>query len=352
MATLIRTDSGRWKAIVRQASAGVKLKTKTFNRKADAAAWAAVLEAEIQAGTFVTPAAAERAARETLRAALDRYEAEVTPRKRSATGEKSLLRIIREDTAALLPHDLRELDAEAVAGLRDKWLRDGVKPSTMRRRVALLSHVFTVARKEWGMRGLENPVRDVTMPPVRDARSRRVTGDELAAVLSATTSVELPAFARLLRETAMRRGELHSLTWQDVNVADATARLPITKNGSTRVVPLSPAALAILAAIPRHPDDPAGRVFKFTPDAATRAWCRAVRVARARYEADCAARGARPVAGYLVNLRMHDLRHEATTALAATFGVLDLRAITGHKDLRMLARYYNPDPKELAKRMK
>lgn len=48
---------------------------------------------------------------------------------------------------------------------------------------------------------------------------------------------------------------------------------------------------------------------------------------------------------------MHDERREATARLAKTFGMLDLRSITGHKDLRMLARYYNPDPKELAKRM-
>lgn len=40
------------------------------------------------------------------------------------------------------------------------------------------------------------------------------------------------------------------------------------------------------------------------------------------------------------------------TRLAQTFGVLDLRSSSGHKDLRMLARYYNPDPKELAKRMR
>lgn len=61
------------------------------------------------------------------------------------------------------------------------------------------------------MSGLLNLARDMTLPKVRDARSRRVTDAELDAIIAATGSPELPAFVRLLQETAMYRGELHAL---------------------------------------------------------------------------------------------------------------------------------------------
>lgn len=346
MATIVRRDSGHWKAIIRLPRFGVHLRAKTFRLRTDAEAWARQTEDQIQRGVWRDTSEAERT---TLRDALTRYENEVTPRKRSAVSEASLLAIIREDAGPLLDRGLSRIDGGDLAHLRDKWKRDGVKPSTTRRRMALLSHLFTVARKEWRMAGLANPARDVTLPPVRDARSRRISDAELQAIIAATGSRELPSFVLLLQESAMRRGELHALQWQHVNLRDATAFLPATKNGTSRTVPLSPAAVAILKKLPRRID---GRVFGIGVNAFTRAFGRAVKRARAQYEADCKKKRTKPDPAFLVDMRLHDERHEATTRLAQTFGVLDLRSITGHKDLRMLARYYNPDPKELAKRMR
>lgn len=346
MATITRRDSGHWKAIIRLPRFGVQLRAKTFRLRADAEAWARQTEDQIQRGVWRDTSEAERT---TLRDALTRYENEITPRKRSAGSEVSVLRIIRDDAGALLDRGLSRIDGGDLARLRDKWKRDGVKPSTIRRRMALLSHLFTIARKEWRMSGLLNPARDVTLPPVRDARTRRISDTELDAIIAATGSHELPAFVRLLQESAMRRGELHALRWQHVNLRDATAFLPATKNGTSRTVPLSPGAIAILKKLPRRID---GRVFGDGVNAFTKAFGRAVKRARSRYEAECKERRAKLDPAFLVDVRLHDERHEATTRLAKTFGVLDLRSITGHKDLRMLARYYNPDPKDLAKRMR
>jgi integrase len=346
MATIVKRDSGHWKAVIRLPRFGVRLRTKTFRLRADAEAWARQTEDRIQRGVWRDTSEAERT---SLRDALTRYEKEVTPRKRSAVSEASMLRIIHEDAGPLLDRGLSRIDGGDLAGLRDKWKRDGVKPSTTRRRMALLSHLFTIARKEWRMSGLLNPVRDVTLPPVRDARSRRISDSELNAIITASGSRELPAFVRLLQESAMRRGELHALRWQHVNLRDATAFLPATKNGTSRTVPLSPGAVAILKKLPRRVD---GRVFGIGVNAFTKAFGRAVKRARAHYEAECIEKRSKPDPAFLIDVRMHDERHEATTRLARTFGVLDLRSITGHKDLRMLARYYNPDPKELAKRMR
>lgn len=52
------------------------------------------------------------------------------------------------------------------------------------------------------------------------------------------------------------------------------------------------------------------------------------------------------------DLHFHDLRHTATTRLAKKLpNLIELAAVTGHKDVRMLARYYHPDANELATRL-
>ncbi|EOB3111709.1 tyrosine-type recombinase/integrase [Yersinia enterocolitica] len=54
---------------------------------------------------------------------------------------------------------------------------------------------------------------------------------------------------------------------------------------------------------------------------------------------------------YLLDLRFHDLRHEATSRLAEIFPMHELTKITGHKDPRMLMRYYHPRAEDLAKKL-
>lgn len=57
-------------------------------------------------------------------------------------------------------------------------------------------------------------------------------------------------------ETVMRRGELLALRWEHIDLSAQTAVLPMTKNGTARVVPLSRKAVAVLAELPRHEDGP------------------------------------------------------------------------------------------------
>ncbi|WP_420537609.1 tyrosine-type recombinase/integrase [Ferrovum myxofaciens] len=52
------------------------------------------------------------------------------------------------------------------------------------------------------------------------------------------------------------------------------------------------------------------------------------------------------------DFHFHDLRHEATSRLADKLpNVIELAAVTGHKDLRMLKRYYHPRAENLAKKL-
>lgn len=341
----------KYKAIVRRASLGMPLLTKTFTSEDDAAAWARKAESEIERGLWLDTG---KASSTRLREALETYKKEVTPCKRSATSELSALHIIQEDagTLGLLDIALPRLTGADFARLRDKWKRDGVKPSTIRRRMAVLSHLYTIARKEWRMIGLHNPIGDVALPRIADARSRRTSNEEVAAVCEATESKELVEFLRLALATTMRRGELHALRWENVNLREHTAWLPpeVTKTLKGRKVPLSTAAIAVLKGIGVRKSGP---VFHFNPHTYTRAWRRAVTRARKKYVADCEERSTEPDPHFLVDAKLHDLRHEGASRYAEKkkFNTIELAAITGHQDLRMLKRYVHPDARELAKRM-
>jgi hypothetical protein len=52
-----------------------------------------------------------------------------------------------------------------------------------------------------------------------------------------------------------------------------------------------------------------------------------------------------------IDLRFHDLRHEATSVLSTVFTMDKLTKVTGHKDTRMLLRYLHPDGRDLARQL-
>lgn len=374
MAALRKRGPYQWEAQIRRR--GYPAQSKTFNTKVEAEAWAQMIESEMSRGVWLSRSEAEAT---TLYDALERYEREITPGKKSAAGERSFLRIWRATAMAKsLMATIRSAD---VAKLRDQWLKE-YEPSTVLRRLAVLSHVFTIARKEWGMESLSNPVELVRKPRPNDARTRRIVVDdpplgrgdvgeensqrnagdgELERVIAASGSILLPSVVWLAVETAMRRSEIAGLRWEHIDLERRVAHLPSTKNGSSRDVPLSTRAVNIFIALQKvdgelleDEDDTAvedGRVFRIRSDAVTRAFERAVVRAREVYLSSCKDSRKKPDPRYLTDLRFHDLRHEATSRLADIFPLHELTKITGHKDPRMLMRYYHPRAEDLAKRL-
>ena len=206
------------------------------------------------------------------------------------------------------------------------------------------------------MESLQNPVTGIRKPSMVNARTRRITtdssrGDEIERVIAASHSTVLPTVIRLAAETAMRRGEILALRWEHIDLERRTAHLPKTKNGEVRNVPLSTAAVDALRGL--NPGAKStGRVFSIAdPHSITHAFERAVGRARAQHEQECAEAGIQPDQTYLRDLRFHDLRHEATSRLADKFAVHELAKITGHRDPRMLMRYYHPRAEDLAKKL-
>lgn len=84
MATIVKTPSGTWKAVIRKSSWPTT--AKTFRTKRDAEDWARRTEDEMVHGIHIQRAPAERM---TVQAALQRYLSEVTPVNASRRAPKS-----------------------------------------------------------------------------------------------------------------------------------------------------------------------------------------------------------------------------------------------------------------------
>lgn len=302
-----------------------------------------------------------RPAAPTLRAAFARYLEEVSAHKKSASTEQSIARTWL--STRLAGRQIDRIKNSDVISARDEWSITHA-PATVVRRLAMLSHVYTVARKDWGWTELANPVQLVRRPQVNDARDRRVINTirmrgvpttacprgELEWIIRATRSSELPVIVTLATETAMRRSEVCGIRREHVDLLHGVIHLPDTKNGTSRDVPLTPRAREALRRF-LHSKGNRGPIFTLTPSATTRAFIRARLRARAQYEALCVEYGRRPHPAYFRDLRFHDLRHEATSVLAPIFELHELAKISGHKSTRMLLRYYHPDGRELAKKI-
>ncbi len=332
MATFRKRGLYQWQAQVRKK--GHPLQTKTFDTRAAAEIWARAIEYEMDQGLFVSRAEAEST---TLKELLERYLAEVTPLKKGAAPESARIQAFMKQPLALrFVAGIRGVD---IARYRDERLRK-VCPGTAKRDLTILSHLFEVARKEWGIH-VHNPVRDIKLPPHSRARERRLQpgedGEEseetrlLKACREARNPHLLP-IVQLALETAMRQGELISLRWENVDLNRCIAHLPDTKNGESRTVPLSTTAIKVLRALPRSIN---GQVFPgLTTEAVKRAYTRAVRRTDIK------------------DLRFHDLRHEATTRLFEKgLNIMEVASITGHKDLRMLRRYTHLKAEDLARKL-
>ncbi|WP_338135688.1 site-specific integrase [Pseudomonas fragi] len=356
MATIRNRGEYQWEAQIRRK--GYPAQRKTFETKSDAQAWARMIESEIDRGIFVSRVEAERTAFHQL---IDRYISEIAPKHKGAYSEIKRLEALKRHPLAT--RIIATLTSSDFARYRDERLKIR-KGNTVKRELALFQCVIEVARREWGIHLAENPVRMVSRPSYNDERSRRLDPIEEQYMLGALELRErradgtyadashnpwIRSIVQLAIETAMRRGEIFELRWKHVNLDRRTAHLPATKNGLPRTVPLSPRAIQLLKDLPRSL---CGRVFPTTADALKKAFVRGLERARLKYLADCAVAQVTPQEDFLINLRFHDLRHEATCRLATKLpNLIELASVTGHREVNMLKRYYNITAEELAAKL-
>lgn len=305
----------------------------TFDTKAEAQNWATKTEADIISGKKRAALTAK-----TLASVVARYIAEVTPLKRGAKAEALRLnKFIRE--FEFIDLAIGDITAEHLAKWRDLRLKS-VQGSSVLREFATVGSVFEHARREWRLIHT-NPVREVRKPKDSKPRDNRVSSEDLAALAAAaeytggqpkTKTHRVYLAVEFAIETALRAGEICQLRGGNLFIERRYLHLEMTKNGTSRDVPLSTRAIAILNLL-----DPT-LLFESTP-AQLDALFRKLR-AKA-----CALRPS------LAQMHFHDTRHEAITRLSKKLDVLALARMVGHKDIKMLMIYYNETAQELAQKL-
>jgi len=323
MATYTKRGTS-WKAQIRRK--GFTPMTATFDTKAEATRWAAGIEGDMARSKHVDSREADR---KTLGAALETYLKLVSSKKKSAVQEAT--RIAKWLKHPLADKSLSSITPSDLAIYRDERLNAKAATASVRLELAIISHLYSVAAKEWHMPNLQNPCKNIRLPKGAKERDRRPSPDELQRVCEAAAEInlEMPVIIELAAETAMRRSELVLLKREQIR--GRVIYLDDSKTGR-RTVPLSTRALALFKSLPST--QISGRVFSLKPDSVSNYFARA-----------CKAAGVK-------DLHFHDLRHEATSRLfERDLGMMEVAAITGHKTLSMLKRYTHLSPDSIAAKL-
>ena len=315
----IRKRNGKFQAQVRRE--GVNPISKTFHTKKDAKVWVRSIESRIDAGevNLAMPKLL------TLRDLLVRYANEITPYKKGKLQEfRRISRLLKDRISDI---KLSKLTSTTIAEFRDRRINDGVRAAQID--LILIRHAIKIARLEWGVELPTNPVEGVRIPNGVVRRTRRLESDEYEALARAATrctnSYIWPCI-EIAIETAMRRSEILSLRWDNVDLEARIALLPNTKNGSKRHVPLTTKAVQILSSLSQKQQ----HVFPISDYSVRHGWDRLVKRAG------------------ITDLRFHDLRHEAVSRFFELgLSVPEVAAISGHRDYRTLAAYNHVDTRKL-----
>ncbi len=311
----IRKRGDKWQVQIRRS--GVPSRTRTFNRQEEAKAWARKQEVLLdRAETDIY-----MPSKVVLATLLARYAKEITPNKKSAASEqRRISRLLRDP---ITKKRVCDLTPEMFAGFRDRRLKDGQRAAAYD--LQIIRHMLNLASGEWGLNIRFNPLDKVRFPAPCKPRERRLKEGEydvLLAAASVSGSVFLAPLIVLAVETGMRVGEMLKLNWADWTAETNMLHLRDTKNGRDRFVPLTPRAVELMSVLPRTSD----RVLPTNYEAVKSAWQRL-----------------RKRTG-INDLRLHDLRHEATSRFFEMgLTVPEVASITGHQTATMLLRYAHAD---------
>ena len=336
MAYISKTDSGKFKATIREN--GRVIKTKTLSTRKLVEAWARGIENDQEAiEAFKLPGA-----RIKLSSLCSDYLEQYSGKDQSVTfkvnfwsdklGSKYLTDITRRDIKGALKTYHEGCAVRAKGRGRDtKQVMVGLgrlrTPASRNRMLACISALMNYARDRDDID--INPAKEIKSIAENNKRIRYLSDTERTALLSACKSSQwdkMYCLVVLALMTGARKSELLKLKWTDIDFKNMTASLATTKNGEPRVLPLPDAAIAEL-----KPFRGIGHVFGSVrrpgqPFEMKKHWYAAVNEAG------------------IDNFKFNDLRHSTATYLfKAGYDLAMIAKVLGHKSLQTTMRYTHND---------
>nr|BDD47884.1 integrase [Burkholderiaceae bacterium] len=314
-------------------------KSSTFKKKAHATEWANSIKFQLDRSVSGSKA---RMHEYTCVDIFKRWEVEVLPTRNGKRWDKyKIARILEwKGWNVKLIDDLQSV----LMDFRDYRLKF-ISNNSCNRELNLISSIFTHAIKEWKLAGLQNPVKLIKRPPYDEKpRKERWSDAEIAKMYKTAklkygdkpeNKTQKICYALSLAvESAMRIGEICNMKVEHYFREEGFVHLPHTKNGTERDVPLTDKAIEILDFLIEGKEQ--DEYIFDGQNSNTMGVLFAKLKKKAGFE----------------HKHFHDARHEAATRLSKVFNnTLELSAVTGHKKLDMLKRYYNPTGSELRRRL-
>ncbi|MBT4838115.1 MAG: site-specific integrase [Methylococcales bacterium] len=228
---------------------GYPTETATFERKTDAKQWAKKVESAMKDGKHFRISDNKK---RTMADLIDRYHNDVLekhPKKKRVQAIQ--LKWWKDQIGKMSLSDIRP---SVLVEQRDKLLNDVNKagnkksPATVVRYMSALSHALNIALREWEWIN-SNPMSKVSKPKEPRGRVRYLGEEERKLFLDAckmSPNKFLYIVVVLALSTGMRRNEIMSLKWKDVDFKLNRIILEDTKNGERRSIPISDQPLKLL----------------------------------------------------------------------------------------------------------
>lgn len=246
--------------------------------------------------------------------------------------DESVLRNHVIPALGVLP--MGQVTVPQVARLVQIMTDKGLAPGTVNKALIFLRYAYKLALR-WKVEGVtQNPASEV--PNQRDGYriERYLTPEQLRYLLLTVRRSENPMLQHIvpfLIYTGARKREALDARWSDVDWRRKSWRIPKTKSGKVRHVPLSKGALAVLSQLRPAPtlDGPRASEFIFANPRTGQPYVSIY------YSWDTA----RQKAG-LPDLRVHDLRHSFASFLVnAGRSLYEVQELLGHSDIKTTTRY-------------
>jgi len=329
MATVTKMKNGKWKALVRKT--GFPHMSKQFELKKEAEKWAYEKERDIELKLHISKDALNL----TIGQLIERYIAEKGAKNfgRSKLGALKMLQKHLQDTK------LGQFDEQAVIRYCEKRSKTA-GPSTITVELTYLGLVLKIAQQIWRL-NIPNLIASAR-PTLSyrgfigkgNQRDRRPTLDEIKQLCDYFDAkggkMPMSDIIQFAIATAMRAGEIINLRWSDLDVANKCILIrdrkdPQKKIGNNQWVPLLNICGIDAFAIVQKQERTNERIFPWADGTISSLFPRACKALKIK------------------DLRFHDLRHEACSRMSDEgFNQFEISKCSGHKDIRMLARYVQP----------
>ena len=221
-----------------------------------------------------------------------------------------------------------EITRQDIVKMHAERKASGAAPGSANRLLIMMRYVFNLALK-WEVPGIQaNPCKGVPLMEENNKMERYLSVQEAERLYGAVCKSEnamLKFIVPMLILTGARKREVLDACWDDFDLPRRLWRIPISKSGKARHVPLSDGALALLATMPHRMDCK---------------WAFANPETGKPYVSIFYAWNTARKSVGLSDVRMHDLRHSFASLLINSGRTLyEVQHILGHTQVKTTQRY-------------